>query len=845
VSVSILVAAILVSVTTLLLSAFGAWSYRRERNRLNLSLRRSVAVEADQLSVSLALPTWNIDRDQIDKVIEGLDGIPEIEAVVVHAAGRSHSMARDAKWHLRPVRGRPTLHGAIKESRPITFAGDQIAELHVLGTDRFVERQLRTSLLSMIGTIIIVGILLTLATYIVFWRVVLSPLLEIERYAVAVSGGRAENVDAPSGLRFTSELESVRSSIANMVALLRARFAQLQIEVAGRTESEERFRKIFDVVNDAIIISDVHTGQVVNVNAAMCRMYGYTFEEATHLNVGSLSSGLGSSTAEEAMRRITAAAMGEHQLFEWQSRHKDGHFFWTEVNLQVETIGGERRSIVVVRDITQRKELELELKEQKEFTETALNAMTGLFFVQDRQGHNVRWNKAMASLYPHPEDQIPASAQLTLIHPDDRAHVREKIREVFDAGYAETESRVISDGEERVFILNGTRMEIGGEEFLVGTGTEITQRKRAEAERQRLQKELEHSAAEWEQTFDTVHTPILITDRSGVIVRANRAAQELGDPPLTSIIGRTVDTISPGEPWQTARQLISYIVEEGTGTSAETKDESGRTWDLSIQRFSGPDLDAERFILVLWEITGIVELQESLRRSETLSAMGTVVAGVAHEVRNPLFGISAMLDAYDKELGRPEYVECRDALRREVNRLIYLMKELLEYGKPAAISIERGSLNEVIEDAVMSRASSAGKAGVMLRWQPNLEIPDVWLDRSRLRQVFENLIDNAVHHSEADGSVHIRQNIVEQAGRRWVECTVEDEGHGFNEPDLDRVFEPFFTKREGGTGLGLSIVQRIVEEHSGKISAGNRPEGGGIITLLLPLGDVASAAKVS
>jgi signal transduction histidine kinase len=246
---------------------------------------------------------------------------------------------------------------------------------------------------------------------------------------------------------------------------------------------------------------------------------------------------------------------------------------------------------------------------------------------------------------------------------------------------------------------------------------------------------------------------------------------------------------------------------------------------------------------VLWEITGIVELQESLRRNETLSAMGTLVAGVAHEVRNPLFGISATLDAFHEEMSQPGYAECGATLRQEVNRLVHLMQELLEYGKPAALSIERGNVNEVVGEAVESRRSAADAAQVEIRNAMTAEMPALLMDPSRLRQVFENLIDNAIQHSDPGMKVHIDCNVVDHAGRQWVECRVEDEGPGFAPQDFDRVFEPFFSQREGGTGLGLSIVQRIVEEHSGRVVAANRPEGGGSIRVLLPLPEHTPAAR--
>jgi signal transduction histidine kinase len=172
------------------------------------------------------------------------------------------------------------------------------------------------------------------------------------------------------------------------------------------------------------------------------------------------------------------------------------------------------------------------------------------------------------------------------------------------------------------------------------------------------------------------------------------------------------------------------------------------------------------------------------------------------------------------------------------------MQELLEYGRPSVLALERGSVPDVIDAAIEGRLSAARAAGVELQ---NL-VPDgeatLLIDRSRLQQVFENLIDNAVQHSRAGGHVRIRSKPVELGGRRWIELTVEDEGSGFPAGNLGRVFEPFFTDRDGGTGLGLSIVQRIVEEHSGRVRAGNLPGRGAVVTILLPVADAQGSAKV-
>lgn len=225
---------------------------------------------------------------------------------------------------------------------------------------------------------------------------------------------------------------------------------------------------------------------------------------------------------------------------------------------------------------------------------------------------------------------------------------------------------------------------------------------------------------------------------------------------------------------------------------------------------------------------------EELRRTEKMAVMGALVAGVAHEVRNPLFGMSAMLDAYDEELKAEHLGEFSDRLREQVARLTHLMTELLEFGKPVRVTKVPGVLPDLIDEVLASRMGAAGEAGVTLHKTVDDKLPAIAMDRPRLRQVFDNLIDNAMQHSPAGGTVTISGVEVRRFGRQWIELRVEDEGHGFNADDLSHAFEPFFTRRERGIGLGLPIVQRIVEEHGGNVTAANRPEGGAVITVCLP-----------
>jgi signal transduction histidine kinase len=229
-----------------------------------------------------------------------------------------------------------------------------------------------------------------------------------------------------------------------------------------------------------------------------------------------------------------------------------------------------------------------------------------------------------------------------------------------------------------------------------------------------------------------------------------------------------------------------------------------------------------------------VRLKEQLRQSEKMAEIGSIVAGVAHEVRNPLFSISATLDAFESRFRDAEgYSRYLSVLRGEIQRLTTLMKDLLDFGRPSRPDFASCRMDEVVESGMAACATLARKKPVEVEWVRAPGAPLVFADRARVTQVLQNLIENAVHFSPPGGKVGITLREVREHEQGWVEVEVKDSGPGFASEDLTRLFEPFFTRRRGGTGLGLSIVKRIVYDHGGEVSARNHPEGGAVVRVRL------------
>jgi signal transduction histidine kinase len=159
----------------------------------------------------------------------------------------------------------------------------------------------------------------------------------------------------------------------------------------------------------------------------------------------------------------------------------------------------------------------------------------------------------------------------------------------------------------------------------------------------------------------------------------------------------------------------------------------------------------------------------------------------------------------------------------------------LDYGKPHVPRLALASLPDAIHRGARSSASLARKRRVKVSEEAPDGLPSLLLDVGGMEQVFENLVANAIQHSPQGGRVRVATEFVRDRQPPTLVTVVQDEGPGLIPDDIPRLFEPFFSRRKGGTGLGLSIVQRIVEAHGGTITASNRPTGGAVFTITLPM----------
>jgi PAS domain S-box-containing protein len=619
-------------------------------------------------------------------------------------------------------------------------------------------------------------------------------------------------------------------------------FLALSTESIGRIELREALS--VEVPEEEQLAHILRHAYVAECNDAMARSGGYG--SAAEIRGRGLAEVLPDSPEEmEGLRRFIRSG---HRLIDdelWRVG-RDGAVRCLRRNVMGVVIGGRLiRAWVVTRDETARKKAEMAVEEQRAFLRQVLDTNPHLIFARDGQNRITLANRATAELYGTTVDALTDE-------PGAGATRRARGVDGFDLGDFEG----ITSGGERVSraavkdgvgglrwfdVVERPLLDAQGEAVqVISVATDVTARLRADEERNRLQTALVDAAREWRETFDAIDVGILVTNDSGRVVRVNREAAALaeGCRQYESLLHRRLEAIGSREPWRTAAQVREAAEAQGMHVARQIRDEpSARAWYITASPMRREAGAAPWVIVTLRDVTAETEVEQQLRRSRQMEAMGALVAGVAHEVRTPLFSISATLEAFESEFGvRPEQEEYAALLRSQVRRLTQLMSDLLDYGKPPVLSLSAGGIDEVIRRAIHACGGLAEESTVSLTFELQEGLPPVRRDAGRLEQVFQNLIANAIQHSPPGAVVRIAVGPAPQAP--WgVCCTVEDRGSGIPNAERRRIFEPFVSGRKGGTGLGLSIVQRIVDGHQGTVTAGSRPDGGAVFTVVLPAAD--------
>ena len=605
-----------------------------------------------------------------------------------------------------------------------------------------------------------------------------------------------------------------------------------------RSQMEASYRDLVEQATDLIFTQDLN-GRLTNINAAGAEFLGLAKQQLVGESFFSLFGIVPESNGfARGLNHPKAANEYRHQFV---ARSASGADRW--LDLIINPIRDRSNATIgyrgVARDITDRKNFEEALKDSESRYKLLFESTPQPIWVYNEETLAfLAVNEAATRTYGYSRDEFLSMTVNSIRSKDDIPALL--IKNASDANELVLSSpwRHETKDQKTIYVeMTSHPVVFDGKHSRLVIVNDVTERKLLDEKQQRLHTSLQQSAMEWRQTFNAIDFPVLIIDLDGVVKRSNEAAERIAGFDPDHILGQPIGEIAAHEPWKKATELLEVLRRTSLPVSEEVKcDVTGKTWALTLYLVSEFGSSGERAIFVAQDISKRAELEASLRQSEMMSLLGSLVAGVAHEVRNPLFGISSILDAFETRFSdRTEYLRYTNVLRDEIGRLTVLMEELLEYGKPFRGDLYLVSMDEMVARSTKACLPAAEVAQVNLVSDVEDSLPKIRIDRRRLSKVFVNLIENAIQHSPNGGTVRIEAFRVSESQQDWVECAIRDQGPGILDQDLPKIFEPFFSKRRGGTGLGLAIAQRIMQEHGGKLIAGNNPDVGACMVARFPV----------
>ena len=370
----------------------------------------------------------------------------------------------------------------------------------------------------------------------------------------------------------------------------------------------------------------------------------------------------------------------------------------------------------------------------------------------------------------------------------------------------------------------------------------------AHADLRRHFEELADLKSYTDSILESLTSGIITLDLDGRVVTMNPAAELLTGLFAAEATGRYCTEVfshSPEVVELLMETLASRTVVASTSLMLRRRNGTSLAIELStapLGEAGGKDLGA---VGVFKDVTVVHELEAQLRRSDRLAALGTLAAGLAHEIKNPLTSLRTFTRLVSRRFNDQRFRQTFErVVPRELERINRIVERLLELARPRRLSLKPVQLPVLLGRVVELYANQIETKQIIVLHEYARDLPTIQGDGEHLYQAFLNLVTNALEAMGTGGRLTLRAGWSEdrdwlsssrRAPKRSVKVEIEDTGTGIPPAEADKIFNPFFTTKEGGTGLGLALAHKIIEDHDGSVTFRSSPGAGTTFRLLLPV----------
>ena len=641
---------------------------------------------------------------------------------------------------------------------------------------------------------------------------------------------------------------SVMKLTRNTIAVFFTNITEKQKAINALTESELKFKTLFESSNDAIFL--MKDDKVIDCNLKTAEIFGCEKEDIIGKSLHAFSTEYqpdGSLSSDLVLNKIDLALKDNPQFFEWSNKKLDGSLFYAEISLKKIEFHKSAYIQAIVRDITERKKSEKIISDQRRELATLMSNLPGMAY---RCANNINWTMQFVSegcydLTGYKPEELQYDKVISyanLIHKDDRLLVYDNVQKALNKKESFTLLYRIStpDGNEKwvwekgrgVFNENGLLLHLEG--FV----TDITERKISEEK----VKILAHA-------LTSVSECVCITDLRDRVKFINKSFTRVYGYEPHELLGKHISLIRSDK---NDPEIVRHVLPETLA--------GGWTGELINVRKDGEEFPIHLSTsLILNEeghpiaMTGVIvditdrirhenELKDAKERAEEASKLKTnFLTTISHELRTPLVGILGFAEIIKDEVEQPEISNMAQLILSSGKRLLETLNLVLDLSKIEANKLKLNyteiNLTEFIQEHIKLFDKIAADKGLTLSISTKDKNVYALLDEQTLYQILNNLIGNAIKYT-IKGSIIVEVSSLVKDNKNFASIKIIDTGIGIKKEYLQQIFEEFRQVSEGlnrqfeGTGLGLTITKKLVEMMSGKIFVESEIGKGSVFTIL-------------
>jgi PAS domain S-box-containing protein len=342
-----------------------------------------------------------------------------------------------------------------------------------------------------------------------------------------------------------------------------------------------------------------------------------------------------------------------------------------------------------------------------------------------------------------------------------------------------------------------------------------------------------------EEILQSMVSGVLTADTRKMIVTYNNMAEKIMGKKASEVLGKNCEELwgKKGEITKIIENTLKdkrYINFESSISSPERGLVPVSFSSTILRDHQGKKIGA---LVTIQDLSEVKELEGKVRQADKLSALATMAAGMAHEIKNPLSSMKVLSQLLPRKFDDPAYrKKLQEIIPREINRIDRIVESLLGFARAAVPNFEEVQIKDILKENLKYFKDQTEEAGIKIATNYS-SLPPIEVDRGQISQVFSNLILNAIQAMPNGGEL----NISTLPGKKIddllknVKIKISDSGHGMPEEMLKKLFDPFFTTKYGGTGLGLTISHNIVDGHKGYIDVESKVGKGTTFMVTLPV----------